>query len=93
MRNNVESGGFGFPDRRQVAKVPALDIFSFWRVGLGGGYCKLPAAKLCDQSRHIPALPQQFAPGIHHTNIHAVKIFKLGRLPVRGTHLHAALPL
>ena len=58
MRDNFESGGFGFPDRRQVTKVPALDIFSFWRVGLGGGDCRLSGAKLCDQSRHIPALPQ-----------------------------------
>ena len=93
MGDHLEPGGFGLPDRGQVAKVPALDISSLGRVGLGGRHRRLAGAELRNQGRHVATLPQQFALGIHHTNVHAVKVFKLSRLPVRGPHLHAALSL
>jgi len=81
MGDYLESGGLGFPHPGQVAKIPALHIFSLRGIGWDVVAVVSPLRN-SDECRHVTALPQQFALGIHHANIHAVKIFELCRLPL-----------
>ena len=93
MGDHLESRCLRLPHSRQVTKIPTLNVCSLRRISLRGNSGRFAGPKLRDQGGHVTPLPQKLALGVDYTNVHAVKIFELARLPIGGGYLHAALPL